>query len=204
MLPVGGGRQRGARTSLVKGRWGVMGRILAFLRCPSLNERSRRNKQAKEGTHLFSRLPSSPGVMASHQQGRLLFHGLLNANVVTCPSFQFWWAGSIYARLKVWSGHGQEIERDEIEKGWAEAGTVIYMDCWASKSSPCPSSYRQANTEPLQGTHSFSPWMTASQHIHMHFLSPLFHMPSPSDFRHWNCYPAVVSLVWSVIYSWMR
>lgn len=86
---------------------------------------SRRKKQEEEGTHLFSRLPSSPGVMARHQQGRLLFHGLLNANAVTRPPFQFWWAGSIYYRLKVWPGHGQEIERDEIEKGWSEAGTVI-------------------------------------------------------------------------------
>lgn len=140
--------------------------LLAFLRCPSLNEGSRKKKQEEEGTHLFSRLPSSPGVMATHQQGRLLFHGLLNANAVTHPSFQFWWAGSIYARLKVWSGLGQEIERDEIEKGWAVAGTVVYMDCWASKSSPRPSSHRQASIEPLQSTHLFSPWMTASQHMH--------------------------------------
>lgn len=141
--------------------------------------------------------------MASYQQGRSLFHGLLNANAVTRPPFQFWWAGSIYAKLKVWPGHGQEIERDEIDKGWAESGTVVYMDCWASKSLPTPSctsrpSKSHSKTDILSD-HGWLPHNTCTPTS----LPPSFYMPSPSDFRHWSCCPAVVSLVWPVIHSWM-
>lgn len=130
--------------------------------------------------------------MASYQQGRPLFHGLLNANAVTRPPFQFWWAGSIYARLKVWPGHGQEIERDEIDKGWAEAGTVVYMDCWTSKSSPSPScTSRPAKSHSktdILSDHGWLPHNTCTPTS----LPPSFYILI-SD-----------TLVWPVIHSWTR